>query len=227
MSNIRPTYACRYCGRNFVREQAYIDHECKQMKRDAELKTPLGQTAWQYYHTWLRQKKRVAPSADAFVDSKYFRTFMNFANFVVKVQLPLPDKFIWLMVKRDYPPTMWMSDDVYSIYLEFLDTKMPPIEQAKNSIKTIFDYADSHHIEPDTFFENINPNELIHLVRLRKLSPWLLLLSRKFAQLYSKLSEEQQNILETFIKPDVWANKKVECQSDVEQIRIYISELGI
>lgn len=223
----RSTYVCKFCHRNFVREQAYIDHECKQMKRDSELKSPIGQAAWTYYHSWMRQKNKAAPSTTAFKDSKYFRTFINFATFVQRVQLPLPDKFIWLMVKRDFPPTMWTSDAVYAIYLEFLDTKMPPIDQAKQSIKTLLDYTDRHEVEPSTFFETINPNELIQLIRLRKLSPWLLLLSKKFAQLFTSLNEEQQTIIETFIKPDVWAEKKVQCKNDIETIKIYIKELGI
>lgn len=221
------TFVCRACHRNFVREQAYIDHECKQLKRERELKSPEGQAAWQYYHTWMRLKKRASPPADAFVASKYFRTFINFVAFVKRVQLPLPDKFIWLMVKRDFPPTMWMSDAVYSIYLEFLDTKMPPVEQAKNSITTLLDYADTHDIDPEEVFSVINPNELIHLIRVRKLSPWLLLFSRKFAQLFSELNEEQQSIVETLIKPELWAQKKSQFQNDVDMIKAYIGELGI
>ena len=221
------TFVCRACHRNFVREQAYLDHECKQMKKERELKSPEGQAAWQYYNTWMRLKKRASPPADAFLNSKYFRTFMNFVGFAKKVQLPLPDKFIWLMVKRDFPPTMWMSDAVYSIYLEFLDTKMPPVDQAKNSIRTLLEYADNLQVDPEEFFAVINPNELIHLIRLRKLSPWLLLVSKKFARLFSELNEEQQTIVETLIKPDIWAEKKAQCVKDIELIKVYVQELGI
>lgn len=225
--SITTKYVCKYCHRNFVREHAYMDHECKQMKRENEIKSPNGQAAWHYYQTWMKHKKRMPPPASAFMTSKYFRTFINFAQFVKKVQLPLPDKFIWLMVKRDYPPTMWLNDEVYSQYLDFVDAKMPPIEQAKTSISTILDYADSHDIDVSAVFERINPNELIHLVRLRKLSPWLLLVSKKFAKMYVNLNEEQQTILETLIKPDVWAEKKEKHKQDIDMIKVYVGELGI
>lgn len=225
--SITTQYVCKYCHRNFVREHAYMDHECKQMKREAELKSPIGQAAWHYYQLWMRHKKRMPPPAAAFMTSKYFRTFINFAQFVKKVQLPLPDKFIWLMSKRDYPPTMWLNDEVYTQYLDFVDAKMPPIDQAKTSISTILDYADSHNIDVSDIFENINPNELIHLIRLRKLSPWLLLVSKKFAKMYMSLNEEQQAILETLIKPDIWAEKKEKHKHDVNMIKLYVGELGI
>lgn len=227
ISTIKPTYVCRACHKTFVREQAYLDHECKQLKRENELKTPEGQASWQYFHTWMRQKKRMPPSAASFLASKYFRTFMNFTQFTKKVQLPLPDKFIWLMVKRDFPPTMWTLDEVYSQYLEFLDTKMPPVEQAKASINTLFEYADSHDIDAEDVFDKINPNELIHLVRLRKLSPWLLLCSKKFCVMFANLGEEQQAILETLIKPEIWAAKRDQYPDDINQIKMYVNELGI
>ena len=227
MSVVKIQHQCKWCHRTFIRETAYMDHECKQMKREKELKSPDGQAAWQYYHNWMRQKKRVAPNAAAFMDSKLFRTFINFAQFVKKVQLPLPDKFIWLMIKKDYPPTMWMRDDVYALYLEFIDNKMPPIDQAKQSIKTLFDFADAYDVDLENIFEVINPNELIHLIRIRKLSPWLLLFSQKFREFFAGMSEEQQVIVETFIKPEVWAEKRVEHKADIEIIKGYIGELGI
>lgn len=224
---IKITYTCKHCHKSYVREQAYMDHECKRMKRERELKTPIGQSAWHYYQTWMREQKRMPPSADAFMESKLFRTFMNFSEFCRKVNLPLPSKFIWLMNIKKYPPTMWMHDEVYSQYLTFIDTKMPPVEQAKFSINTILDFADSHDIDPCDIFNVINPNELIHFVRMRKLSPWLLLCSKKFALLFSKLNSEQQAILETLIQPDIWAEKKEAHKKDIDLIKAYVVELGI
>lgn len=204
-----------------------MEHECKRMKREKELKTPTGQTAWHYYQTWMREQKRMPPSADAFMESKLFRTFMNFTVFCRKVDLLLPNKFIWLMNIKKYPPTMWMHDEVYTQYLSFIDTKMPPVEQAKFSISTILDFADDNDIDASEIFNVINPNELIYLVRARKLSPWLLLCSKKFAQLFAKLNEEQQSILETLIQPDIWADKKNQHRQDIDIIKAYVGELGI
>ena len=220
-------YECRLCHKVYVMEHAYMNHECKRMKREREIKTPTGQAAWHFYQNWMREQKRMPPSADAFMESNSFRTFMNFAEFVKKVNLPLPNKFIWLMNIKKYQPSIWTRDEVYSQYLTFIDTKMPPVEQAKSSINTILDYADSHDIDPSEVFNVINPNELIHLVRLRKLSPWLLLASRKFSVLFTKLNTEQQSILETLIQPDIWADKIATQSADMKIIKAYVGELGI
>lgn len=224
---IKVTFTCKFCHKIYIREQAYMNHECKRMKRFKELKTPIGQTAWHYYQNWMREQNRMPPSADAFMESKLFRTFVNFTIFSQKVSLPLPNKFIWLMKVKNYPPTMWMMDEVYAQYLTFIDTKMPPVDQAKTSITTILDYADLHNIDPSDVFTTINPNELIHLVRTRKLSPWLLLVSKRFTKFYNTINEEQQLILETLIQPDIWTEKFAAHLSDVNIIKAYVGELGI
>lgn len=226
-SQIKQYHVCKWCHKSFVREATYINHECTQMKKDKELATVDGQAAWQYYHTWMMKKKRMPPIPGSFVTSNLFRTFINFAKFAKKVQLPVPNTFITWTIKKDYPPTMWMLDEIYTQYLEVVDNDIPPLEQVQTSFKAIFDYADIHDIDASDVFDVINPNELIQLVRVRKLSPWLLLFSGRFKARFSGLSEEQRAILETLIKPDVWAQKKEQYKSDINTIKLWVSELGI
>jgi hypothetical protein len=206
---------------------AFMAHECPRMKKTKELKTPNGQTAWHYYQTYMRGYKRMPPSGEAFLDSKLFRTFMNFVIFSKKVQLPQPLTFIWFMRQKDYPPTMWTSDDVYSQYLSFVDTKIPPIKQAEYSVATIQDYADVHKIDCGDIFSHINPNELIHMVRTRKLSPWLLLSCKAFGRFFAALNDEQQSILETLINPDEWSDKLEQYSVEVKTIKLFVDALGL
>lgn len=226
-TQVKPTYVCRACHKHFVREVAYMAHECKQLKREKELKTPTGQAAWLYYHQWMRLKKRMPPTPESFLDSKYFRTFINFTLFTRKISLPLPDRFIRFAVKHDFQPTLWTNDTVYTRYIEYIDQTTSPIDQAKMSITTILDFADNHHIDTSEVFDRINPNELIHLIRIRKLSPWLLLSSRKFAILFMNMTEEQHAILETLIKPNVWALKQQQHGDEVKVIKQYVAEMGL
>lgn len=224
---ISTKHVCRWCHKSFVREATYINHECSQMKREKELTTLDGQAAWQYYHTWMMKKKRMPPTSGSFVVSKLFRTFINFAKFAKKVQLPIPNIFIDWTIKKDYPPTMWTIDEVYVQYIDFVDNNLSPMDQVKTSITTLLNCADNHNIDTSEVFTYINPNELIHLVRIRKLSPWLLLASKKFGNMFATLNNEQQSILESIIKPEEWANKRAAHLDDVEMIKNYVRELGI
>lgn len=225
MANIQ--YTCSYCHKVYVREDAYMKHECARMKKIKELKTPNGQTAWHYYQTYMRGYNRMPPSGEAFLASKLFRTFVNFVVFSKKVNLIQPLTFIWFMKQKDYPPTMWATDEVYSQYLSFVDTKVPPIKQAEYSVTTIQDYADAHDIDCGDIFLTINPNELIHLVRTRRLSPWLLLSCKAFGKFFVTMNEEQQSILETLINPDEWGDKLQKHTMEVKTIKLFVEALGL
>lgn len=227
-ATVEARFTCKYCHKVFVQEAKFLAHQCKQMKREEELKTPNGQAAWHYYSLWLRQMKRMPPPAQSFLASKFFRTFNNFVEFSKKVSLPKPEKFIWLMVQKDYPPTMWMSDEVYVMYLEFVDRRLSPIEQAKISIETLFKVADKHEIEINDVFTVLKGHDLLHMLRTRQLSPWLLLNSRAFKKLYvNDLTTEQRILMDQLIRPEYWGDKFEEHMESVVKIRQLTAEMGI
>jgi hypothetical protein len=172
--------------------------------------------------------KKMPPRADAFLTSRYFRTFINVATFFKRVNLPKPEKFIWLMVEKNFPPTMWMLDDAYALYMEFLEYRTAPLEQVQISIDTLFKIADAEGVDVSDVFTKIHPNDLIQLIRARRVSPWLLLLSKKFRQYYvDKVSPEQRIILETLIRPDSWAERFEKHSATVTDIKQCIQELNL
>ena len=223
-----PDFVCKHCHKSFSSETRYLAHYCSQMKRLDEFKTPIGQAALGYYQRWMRTMKRNAPAAGAFIESKYFRTFINFAQFVAKVSLPMPEKFIWLMNEKKYPPTMWTNDDAYTQYVEFLDRKAEPMDQVCLSIKTLLAIADAADDDISNVFDHITPSELIQFVRIRQLSPWLLLHSIKFKLFFrDKMSDEQKIILENLINPEYWLDQFEKRSDDTAKLKVYVAEMGI
>ena len=221
-------FTCKHCRKTFVREDRYLQHECKQMKREAELKSPTGQAALHYYQLWMRNMKRMPPPPGTFLTSKYFRTFIEFVKFSKAVDLPMPEKFIWLMVQKSYSPTMWRNDEVYSMYIEFLDRKVPPMEQARLSIKTLIDYAEKKDVDLSEAFNVMTAQEVIHLLRVRRLSPWLLLFSKTFKNLFqNRTTPEQKIIIQNLVRPEYWAEKKDDHPDSVAVIKTYVAEMGI
>jgi hypothetical protein len=225
---IESRFTCKHCHKVFVLEDRFFQHKCKQMKRVEEMQSPEGQAALNYYQLWMRAMKRQPPPATSFLTSKYFRTFINFTQFAKRVDLPRPDKFIWLMVQKGFTPTMWMNDDVYSIYIEFLDVTASPIEQTKLSIQTILSYCDKHEMDVSQVFVEMPIHEIIHLIHTRKLSPWLLLFSKTFKQaLVSRANHEQQIIIENLIRPDYWIPQFEKNPEEVAKVKRLVAEMGI
>lgn len=225
---IEGKFVCRACHRSFVIESRYLQHRCTQMKREDELKSPQGQAAWNFYQVWFKHQKRLPPPATTFLTSKYFRTFANFVELVKRVDMPTPEKFIWLMVQKNYPPAMWMSNDAYATYVEFLDRKTTPMDQFKLSLQTLLDITDRYDVDISNVFDVIPPHEIIRLLNVRRLSPWLLLFSKQFQVIFrTKMTPDQKIMTESLIRPEYWSEKKQEYSEDVILIKKYVQELKL
>lgn len=225
---LKTRYQCRFCAKSFAREDRYFDHECKLMKRDEEFRTPSGQAAWSFYQHWLTLQRRMVPAFESFLSSKYYNSFIKFARFVQQVQIPDTDLFIQLMKDKDISPVLWTNDQVYASYIEYLDRTVPPLKQSEISINTLLEYADNHKIDVSGVFGVMTPGEIIDLLSKRKLSPWLLLFSTKFKELYmNKASPEQKIKMDTLIRHEYWSKKLKKHQPDTLVIKKYVQELNI
>lgn len=221
-------YMCKWCHKTLTNETYYLRHRCKPMIRHEEMQSPTGQAAWKYYSTWMRLQKRTVSSAQTFLDSKLFRTFINFTTFVRRVDLPNPDSFIRLMIRLNFQPTLWTSDLAYTEYLEFMDKQAKPLDQFESSLKTVLQITDEFDVDVGQFFEVIDVPEFIRLVETRRLSPWLLLFSGKFAEFFkNQLSIEQRLLIETIIRPEYWGSRFDEFETEVEFIRETMGELNL
>lgn len=203
----RNEYLCKFCNRLFVRESAYLTHKCRQMKRAEQMQTVTGMAAYNNYCDWMRIQKKTPPKAQTFMTSGYYNSFIKFAEFAQQVKIPDVQIFIRLMVNNDMPPTLWTTDDVYRFYLEYLDKNTPPNERAKIMIKTMQKIADAADCDVDEIFDILTPNEVLHYIRERKFTPWLLLKSSKFKKMLTQCTKEEQKIFETLINPTFWSFK--------------------
>ena len=202
-------FECRFCGMRFKQEARYMSHRCTAMKRDEQIKTPLGQTAWSYYQKWMKTQRRAVPSIETFLTSKFYTTFIKFAEFAQKVGLPDVDTFIWYMTEKKIPPVIWVNNEIYTTYIEFIDKKSNPYKEAKRTIDNLFKLADDLQCEVKELFDHLAPNDIIQMLHRRQLSPWILLHSSKFKQfLIHKTTKDERIVMETIIRPDYWAEKK-------------------
>ena len=221
-------FECSFCHTKFVTEDRYLKHHCKQMQRDEEFRTTTGQAAWLFYQNWMKAYKRMVPSAQSFLKSKYYQSFFRFAQHVKKLNIPDVDAFIALMKEKDISPTIWTNDQVYALYLEYLDRRASPTSQAKITIDTLFKIAEIAECDVGEIFDVLQPNEVIALLRERRLSPWILLFSHNFKEfLIHKASDEQRIIMESIIRPHYWADKFKKNPNAVEMMKQYVEELGI
>lgn len=221
-------FECKFCGTRFKIETRFMSHRCKAMQRDDQIKTPLGQTAWSYYQKWMKSYRRTIPSIETFLSSKFYTSFIKFAQFAQKVGLPDIDTFIWYMKEKNIPPVIWVNSDIYASYIEFVDKKSDPNKQATRTIEYLFRLAEEYQVDVSEIFDYLVPNDVILMLHRRQLSPWILLHSQKFKEfLVNKTTDQEKIALEAIIRPSYWADKKAKHPEIVVQMKKYVNELDL
>ena len=221
-------FECSYCHKPFVKETTFLNHKCKTMERTEELKTQMGQMAYSLYGTWMKMYKRSVPRTESFMVSRYYGAFIKFAEYIKQINLPDVDAFIQMMIEKDLSPHLWTNDKVYVQYIEFLDRRSTPIKQASITVSTLLKQADQHNIDVSFIFDALSPSDVLQLIRERRISPWILLVSGKFKRtVIEKWTLEQQQLLENLIRPMYWKLKFDKNPDIVVNMKLFVKELNI
>lgn len=220
-------YQCKFCEKRFVHESRFLKHKCTQMIRHEEFKTHKGQIAWNAYRKWMKTNNKIVKYPDSFMHSRYYKAFMNYARFSKKVQLDT-NTFMWLMSQYKIQPSLWVTNESYTKYLEHMDRKEHPQKLAKITINTLLKIADAALVDVGEVFNVLHANEVIELVRQRRLTPWILLHSSKFRSFFlNKTTSEEQIILESIIRPNFWSRQFQEQPKLVQLMKTYVTELNL
>lgn len=223
----KPKWKCEYCNKIFSTEDGLMYHNCSVKERLEELRGISGQVAYQYYSEWMKFYKRKAPPAETFLTSRYYKSFINFVEHVNKLKIPDPLAFIKLMAEKDISPMLWRRDQCYTLFLHHYDKSIDPLEQVALSIETLIDIAHKHEIKLSNVFDHIGIKHIMELIRLRKLSPWVIFSSKACGEYLHTLNKEETQELSTLINPIYWS-EKLELNKDlVKDISKICDEVGI
>lgn len=223
----KQVFECEYCKKHYVKESAFLQHTCRAKERLDQIKTPLGQAAYLFYAKWMFMTKRSVPSRDTFMTSKYYESMIRFAKFIKAVRIPEPEIYIQVMKSKDLQPTMWTLDDAYGFYLEHVEFHMDPKTSIRITSSIISELAQEYEVDMPQVFEAVEPNEIIQLIRERKLTPWVLLKSAKFRQFLQSCTDEQMSIIETLINSTFWKRRFQDNPKVVEFVKQCNEIMGI
>lgn len=220
-------FECKHCGTIYKREIAFMNHECEPMRRKVELQTMVGQRAFLIYSKWLTSKHGRPPAIETFADSKFYKTFVQIAKFVKAVKIADLDVFIRMAVEADLPPAMWTYDAVYSKYLHYMMSQVSPRDQIKITVKTIIQLADIFECDTSEIFNHISSGELAQILRERKMSPWVLMFSKKFKAFLLNSTVDVQHMFNDLIHPMYWKMRFEKNPTDVSYVKRVVLELGV
>jgi len=184
-----------------------MKHLCPERERLEELKSPRGQAAYAFYSEWMRLQKRSIPAADRFLASRQYNYFVKFVDWSDKTAIPNPNQFIKLMVETGTQPVLWCRDTTYAMYLQWYDNMYPPAEQFIETFDRLVNHARELNVPLSEVYAALGPKDLARLVRRRKLSPWLLVVSPNFLHWIQTLPQVDRDVLGEAINFGAFAQK--------------------
>ena len=201
-------FTCPDCRGHFATERGLEQHTCKKRERLNEAKSPRGRLAWEYYKWWCKCMHRAPTTLESFIWSKIYTTMINFVDHVRRVKLPMPEKFIEFAIREKFQPGMWCMDEVYTRYISYLDVGIDPKELIMQTVDQLYTIADQHGVDIAKVFEVVPIHLVIQSLQRRKLSPWLLLVSRQFQiMLRTRAAEDERRTISTMIPINVWKSR--------------------
>lgn len=206
--HVKPYYECPHCCKKLTTEARLAKHNCEEKKRYDYMQTMKGKSALYCYKTWMGMQGRKVSDPDVFMRSKYFKSIVEFVKFCNRVGIPDRKHYIEFMVDRGLLPSNWTSTDVYQEYITHFDNSKTPEELADITMGTIFDLSKIFECEPGEVFEHMTSADIMRLVVARKLSPWILLVSRGFmAHIRTDTTPEQRILINSVIDYKIWKNR--------------------
>lgn len=221
-------HECPYCFKRFKHEAHFKKHECKEMKREKLLQSPVGQLAYEMHCDWKRARGMSKLSKIQFGESRAFVSMVKFAKFAKKVALPGRDKFIKYMAELGVHPKDWSSNMVYEHYLSKYDELFTPEEQADITIHTFRQLARIYECNEADIFKYMEPDTAAKLLQARKISPWVVLLSKKFLAFMSyDMTQEQRALVEVYVDPKVWTARLKKNPEFTRRMQKIVEGLGL
>lgn len=227
-SNQPPFYECEFCGKKLVKKDAFDRHECEKLKRYKLCKTKKGFNAFDDYKYWLTAKGRTVKKLQTFMDSKFFNSFIEFQTFSAEKGIPDKKLYMDFMIGRNLSPMLWRSESIYQKFIEYYDSEVSPEFKVRLTLKTMMKLANILDCDIAEVFDNMLPSEVARLIYDRRLSPWLLLFSKRFKKYLHMLSDPSQYVMiTTLIDHMEWEQRFRKEKETVKKIKAIVTELDI
>jgi hypothetical protein len=174
-------------------------------------------------NTATKAPKRI----EEFIDSKYYNSFIKLAKRIIDLRPVDQARFVDYVFQSGVKDRDWCKDRVYESYILDLLQKEATNRALERSIHTMNEWAEETGNSYNEFFAKVNPQEATYMIKMGKISPWVLYLSESADNLWNRLSEEQVEIICSTVNPKIWKARFQKKADDCDFVRGILSEAGL
>lgn len=182
---------------------------CEKKRRHLDKDNVASRMGLELYRRYfeLNTATKNAKTIEQFIDSRLYKSFIKFARRLMDLRPVDQARFVDYVFRNGIKDRDWCKDTVYEAYIVDLLSKEPASRGLERSIETMEAWGVDHDVPFNEFFAAVSPAEATHLVKMGKISPWVLYLAETSDLLWDRLSNEQANIISSVVDPKLWRLK--------------------
>lgn len=196
------------------------------MDRDSR-QTRAGLVYYNAYFKLTCPTMKKPKTVEDFIKSKVYNNFVSFAKYVEEINAIQPNDFLRFLVKNNIHIDRWEQSVVYELYVRELNKKESPLAAVERHLLLAQQWSIKTENEPKDFFRYITVENAVLWIRSGRISPWVLFNCQSASDLISRMSEEQINLVNTYLDPHFWSIKIEMNRKDADIIRDVLTEFGM
>jgi hypothetical protein len=227
-NNTANKFKCKYCEKEFVRENSLAVHVCEQKKRyqeKGERGVQLGYQAWLAFYEYSQGSAKTK-TWDHFAKSPYYKAFVKFGRYCVDIRAVHPKRFMDWLLKNNKKIDYWAKDSNYDEYLNYILKVEHPTDALKRAIEYSIEWGESKDADPKDVIRYGNNYATCQLITKGTLSPWVVYNSQSGQKFLSELTQDQQQIVWPYIDPEQWEQVFKKYPADLEFVKEALKQAG-
>lgn len=222
-------FTCQFCKTEFSRESSLIAHLCEKKRRwlnkdDKYVKLALYAYI-RFYQIQFPGKK--LPDYEKFMNCQHYIGFTKFGKYILDLNAINPEGFIEFVIKSTVPLKDWTAPHVYELYVRELTKKESPDRAIERNILLMQQWSQDTGEDWTDFFRKINPNLAVLWIRSGRISPWIIYTAKSVEDLFTRMTEEQLNLIHEYVDPKYWKAKLKMNKEDVAWLKKELDEAGL
>lgn len=202
-------HQCDFCKRSFVKELSLINHSCEKKRRWFSRDDPhvrIAFMAWNRFYELnsFGKNKGYSSNFRNFIDSQYYKAFVNLGRHIVDLNAVEPAKFVDYVIKNNLPIDKWTHDFVYEQYIRELTRQESAEDALERNIMLMNEWSMQTNEHWSDFFRKVNPNQATMWIKSGRISPWVLYNADSAVDLFERCSPEQILIIKSCAPPGPW-----------------------
>lgn len=227
-NELNQTYKCKFCEREFARENTLSVHVCEQKKRFQDKDSPasrIGLTNFKRFYE-MTQGSAKNKTFDDFATSAYYKAFIKFGHYCVNARVVNAERFADWLLKNNKRIDYWGTDKLYEEFLRYWVYKEPPTEAMTRALQTGVDWGYETGNPTDDFLRYGNSNKICYLITTGRVTGWTIFNCDSGHEFLEGLNEEQLQMVYEFIDPERWNKKLKDHPGDTEYIKEMLKQAG-